>query len=372
MKDNIFSILGVQSKEDSISNAIAFSFNNSLIFRRFFLESLCQKDINKYSKSFAYTRVSLGSSGVPDIVITLESNNECEIVVIENKLKAGEGENQTIRYSSPQAKKEIVSRFFPKHDHPIHFTFIFLTLFPDQKPASSDFQVRLHSLFSEIFTKAKDWENATVKQLIEAWANLTENFYGRGQVSDHDDFCERLKDTDLLDGGYLYFRSAFGKMQLPGDLQIDYFFRSSELGRKYYGVVINKPSWYPKEILKINDGWQMDPNAFHLHFEPQYNLLNENISLFLHYEVNPYETEKWVRKNIRQNEYKQYLEKRSSFIEHMRREALPYWVIGGGSNQVAKAVYDFRGRSFLEVKREIENSLSIATCLLDRILHINI
>ena len=69
MEMNIFRILGIQAREDAISNVLAYSFNTPPSFRDVFLESICEKDPKKYTKCEAHTRLSTTTSGVPDIVL---------------------------------------------------------------------------------------------------------------------------------------------------------------------------------------------------------------------------------------------------------------------------------------------------------------
>lgn len=97
IEDNIFRVLGIQSREDCVSNALAYAFNTSLAYRRSFLRYICEKDPDQYNlrSCHAFTRISTGAPGIPDLVLALENSVCSEIVVIENKLKAEEGDDQT-------------------------------------------------------------------------------------------------------------------------------------------------------------------------------------------------------------------------------------------------------------------------------------
>src|SRR5687768_10845633 len=137
VEDNIFRVLGIQSREDCVSNALAYAFNTSLAFRRAFLRCICEKDPDQYNSCQAFTRISTGAPGIPDLVLAIENSVCAEIVVIENKLKAEEGDDQTQRYASKEAVAALSRRLLP--GRPIgEPSFVFLTLFPDQQPAAGN------------------------------------------------------------------------------------------------------------------------------------------------------------------------------------------------------------------------------------------
>ena len=98
---NIMDILGVTYKEDIISNLLAHSLINSVSFKTTSLENLVQlKNVSSYTVK-AYIRIGT-SMGIPDIVIALKWDEvNCDkLIIIENKLKATEGYEQTKRYTN--------------------------------------------------------------------------------------------------------------------------------------------------------------------------------------------------------------------------------------------------------------------------------
>ena len=144
MGDNIYCVLGIQSHEDCISNALAYAFNVSSAFRQGFLRQICGKVPDRYDSFQAFTRVSAGEPGIPDIVLALGKASGAEIVVIENKLKAEEGSDQTERYCSKEAVEGLCNRLLP--GKPIgEASFVFLTLFPDQEPAADALHPGYHT-----------------------------------------------------------------------------------------------------------------------------------------------------------------------------------------------------------------------------------
>jgi len=364
MKNNLFAVLGIQTREDCISNALAYAINTSKSFRDQFMKQVCGKDLSKYTSVTAYTRISAGASGIPDIVITLESQSNADIVVIENKLKADEGNDQTIRYSSREAIDTLMKRLLPEKTLG-EASFIFLTLFPDQHPGDQQYAVHRHSELPDVVSKMSEWDNELAKQLITDWLALVKSFYERENVSLSDIFHDVLADGNLLDGGFLYFRQALAQLSLPGSLELEGFFRSSQQGRRYYGAIISKDLWHPSEMTEVSGAWNLEPQtSFNIHLEPQYNVLSGVFNCFLHYEVNPYEPERWVKANISASQYSEYLDRRNKFSSLLQNQSLSGWSFGGGSNQIAKTSFG----TYKEVKTTLELEIGRIAQAIDTVL----
>lgn len=368
MTDNLFTVLGIQTREDCVSNVLAYAINASQSFRAQFLRQICGKDSSRYTATKAYTRISAGVSGIPDIVITLESSSKADIVVIENKLKAEEGNDQTIRYSSNEAVDALMSRLLPEKvlGEP---SFVFLTLFPDQHPAAQKYTVHWHSELKAVVAGISEWGSELAKQLISDWLALVESFYEKVKVAPSDNFYDKLTDDNRLDGAFLYFRSALGQLVLPIALELEGFFRSSQQGRHYYGAIISKDSWHPSEMEEVSGAWSLDPlTNFNIHLEPQYNVLSGVFNCFLHYEINPYEPERWVKSNIPADQYNAYTERRTKFVSGLQAQALPGWSFGGGSNQIAKVAFDFSKSTYAEVRTTLEREIERMSQAIDSVL----
>jgi hypothetical protein len=188
-------------------------------------------------------------------VLALENPACAEIVVIENKLKAEEGADQTQRYASKDAVAALSRRLLP--GRPIgEPSFVFLTLFPDQQPTAGNlYLVKRHSDLQSVAAAIPSWENRVAEQLIRDWLALTAEFYTKAQVSLSDKFSDKLSDDSGLDSGYLYFRCALEQLSLPEGLDLEWFFRSSQQGRRYYGAIISKEAWHPGKMTNLSDSW---------------------------------------------------------------------------------------------------------------------
>lgn len=365
---NLFNVLGVQSREDCVSNALCYAFNKSPSFMRSFLKHICdKKDPERYELCKAHTRVSTGTPGIPDLVLTLEKPSSVEIVVIENKLNAEEGDNQTSRYSSKEAIESLWNN--PKLElkkQKGETSFVFLTLFPDQLPKDSQYLKKQHSDLQKVAAEIPKWDDRLAQQLINDWLALTRKFYEKEQVSLSDNFFYNLKDDSGLDGGYMFFRSAMNNLDLPDGFEKPGLYRASEQGRHYYGAQFWKKDWQPGSME--TGSHKLEPHHFQIHFEFQYSVLYDTLSYFLHYETNPYLTKKWVDKNVEKIQYETWRNRRKQFQNELMTK-LPDWSFSPNRyNQLAK--FDTRnfGKSYAEVKSSLEGLILRATPAIDSVL----
>lgn len=367
MKDNILKVLGVQSREDSISNTLAYGITKSTEIQDFFLSNICNVN-TKYNTCKAYTRVSTGDTGIPDLVIVCDASDTAELIVIENKLKAEEGMDQTEKYASDDSIKTLHQKLcphLPKEN--VNVKFIFITLFPDQRPSSSKFVTKKHGELLPL--KEKLSVDKLPEQLLKDWFELVDSFYKNSIVDEKDILYEKLQDHDGLDGGYLYFRTFLSSLELPNGILNEGFFRDSRQGRRYYGAIFSKDSWHPAEMKENNGYWSIDPDkVFNIHFEPQFDVLNGIFNIYLHYEINPYQTASWAKENLPREQYAKYKDKREKFAKELKSEGLPKWVFGGGSNQIAKVQLDFQNHSAKDAIMEIESIIDKTSQAIDSVL----
>ena len=213
MDEKILENLQILDKEDLITNLIVYCannyrVNNYLLFGNDFLNFLGVKGKFKEIKS----RVQVKGVGTPDMVLIYEdSNGKLKAVIIENKLKADEGRDQTENYSKGREKiKNKINAEITK--------FIFLTLFEDQKPKyeySKDkpdgFRQETYKHFRKEVLCKHELKGVWKKLLDELSENLKE-FY-EYKVKDKDIIFENLKcDDDNLGKNYNYFKSIFNNI----------------------------------------------------------------------------------------------------------------------------------------------------------------
>jgi PD-(D/E)XK nuclease superfamily len=184
MADNLFQVLGIQSREDCVSNAMAYAFNASEKFRRSFLDLICGKRGADYAEARAHTRISAGIQGVPDIVLVCQSGRETELIIIENKLRAEEGNDQTERYASPKTIETLRTRLCPDR-RTVKESFVFLTLFPDQEPKSRRYATKQYKELSRTFGDYA-LKTTLADSLMYDWLSLVQSFYSKEHVAPGD------------------------------------------------------------------------------------------------------------------------------------------------------------------------------------------
>lgn len=366
MRDNLFAVLGIQSREDCVSNALAYAFNASPSFRNEFLHVICGINLKEYTSTRAYTEISTGRLGMPDIVITLEAQARADLVIIENKLEP-DLNDRTSRYSSARAIADLRNRLLPGKELG-DTTFVFLTLFPDQHPTCPAYAIHWHSELKQLAAAISDCGNELAKRLISDWLALVESFYEKENVHPSDQFYEKLAHDNGFDGGYLYFRRALEKLDLPAALELKYF-RYGDQGRRYYCADISKEAWHPAEMKEVSGSWSLDPSTnYRIRLESRYDILSGVFNCFLHYEVNTYELEGWLKENIPPDQYNGYLERRIKFAAELQLQPIPGWLFGDGSYEIAKTTFDFSISTYAEVKTTLEREIGKMAQAIDSVI----
>jgi hypothetical protein len=364
MSDNILTILGIQSREDAITNLLAHCFNSIQEFQPVFLRSVCGCEPVAAEQWHAFTRLTLSDSGIPDLVLNGRRSDRNRIIVIENKLKADEGDDQTVRYSSEGATRFLLQRFAAAETP----AYVFLTLFPDQQPRAGAFW-RM-ATYRDLLHGARSTSlppSCTGTRLLSDWLELVADFYSFETTDPDDLLLERLQADNGLEGNFLYFTSFVRGLHLPPGLDLEDWFRSSQTGRRYFGAVISKPDWHPEEMVPTpSGGWHIDATKhYNIHIEPQFNVLAGVLSLYIHYEINPYRPNHWFVENVSANERQAYLDARQRFVSSLEKRRPANLAIGGGCNQIAKATYDFTGASTAAAAREVERLIESASAAID-------
>ncbi|MGB9419722.1 MAG: PD-(D/E)XK nuclease family protein [Candidatus Acidiferrum sp.] len=334
---NLLEVLGISSKEDVISNLLRYCLEVSPTFCKVFLDSICGICSSDLNKARAFTRISTDSSGIPDLVIAAESSRQRHLVILENKLKANEGDDQTVRYSSAECVREVKNRI-GWSGIPVTETFVFLTLFPDQEPGAQVFRRVTYEDLLKAAPAFEAVEDSLAHLLLEAWVSLLKRFYSKGSVSPEDFLLTKLQETDPLEGNFLYFKSFVETLSLSRNLTVEQTFRSSAQGRRFFGAIISKDSWHPAEMQELSEKYELDGRKhFNIHFEPQFHYLKGVMELYVHYEVNPYQTAEWVKTHVRAEQLAAYTNVREQFVNELRKKSGSDLLIGGRTNQIAKA-----------------------------------
>lgn len=290
---NIWGVLGIERREDSVTNLLAYCINNSQEFaRRFADEALQMPALNSAT---AMTRRRIPGAGIPDLILV---GTSCAAVV-ENKLKSGEGFRQRLRYSSPTAQSGLRSLFQLQSDAKL--AYFYLTLFPPEDHAAEiehafkriDYDGLL-GVLADTYTEL----DATVQRLL---GDLVENlrcFYERGRVEPHDRVAQVLeRDGDPLGGSFLAFRKIMAGVTPPNGVRYRGSWKANRSGNPTFACQFYRDAWQPNEgAADLKD---LEPRRhFSVHVEPTYVVLKKRMKVKLHFETYPYATRRVLRKKV--------------------------------------------------------------------------
>jgi hypothetical protein len=365
---NLLTILGVQNREDVITSAIAYCFNRSPDYRRAFLAAVGLPGKAALLAAKAHTRMATGSSGVPDLVIAGKAGSEHALLVVENKMAAMEGDDQTARYASQECRSALASRYDLDASR-LDAHYVLLTLFPDQPAQAPEFRGVTYQRFLEQSFRLSPPQEPWVTHLVQAWNELLAGFYTCGTLDPSDHVLAKLQTEDPLEGSYVYFRNLIRSIELPTGLFLQGTYRNSAQGRRYYLAQITKDPWEPEEMHKVGTKYRLDPaTCFSIHIEPQFNTLTGGFAVYLHYETNPYYPETWVRDNVVREDQAAYQQRRARFIDTLRQAPPPHFGFGGGRNQVGKLSVSLEGKTLQRAQTHLSALFAGLSTAVDRVL----
>lgn len=296
---NTITTLGSFYREDVVTDLLANLINSEPKFAYWFSEAICNTYVKENEHIKASTRVGLGKGiGTPDLILEKITNNETNlIIVIENKLGALEGVEQTNRYASEQGKK-ILKKELEVNEN-VSIRFLFLTLDPYTPAVNKEFQKNDYRAFLGV-----DWStyvnHPIAHQLLSDYSQLLEEFYQP---------IINSKPTDKIAETTKYLNGLQKKLIWINMLQQT--FQSSELqmtfgeaggsGRSTAVFLFSKRDWKRDKY----DGQVLRPTSANIHFELSINLLGYSKvqDFHLHYEPNPYKPKKDYQKVPGYSEY---------------------------------------------------------------------
>jgi hypothetical protein len=364
--DNVLEELDLATREDVITDLLAYCLRRSAELRFAFFDNL---GLAVPADPKFTTRPLVPTAGIPDLVAHWTSPLP-GLLVLEHKLSADEGPGQTQSYASEACRNGLIKKFLTPSQDPVNVHYVILALFADVEPSSARFRKCTHQELCKAFRPLVARQPGLIPPLLGAWIELVDRFHGHAVLADDDLVADALRREDPLEGAFLYFRSLLASLILPAGFALESTFRNSQQGRRYYGAQISKPDWHPSKWKETNGIYDLDPNTcFHIHFEPQYNVLTGTLSLYLHYEINPYRPSAWAKSNFPKDLLLGYEERRCRFIEALQHCGIRDLRIGGRSNQVAKATLSLEGRRAKQVRESFQNIVCDTAASVDKILH---
>ncbi|WP_017212382.1 hypothetical protein [Clostridium beijerinckii] len=320
----------------------------------------------------AKARIST-SLGIPDIVVTMENKQKAIILIIENKLKADEGYEQTLRYSEENCKKKLYeySNVNIKYED-VEFKSIFLTLITEQIPSSKEFvNISYKDLLDNVNIKLED---NYLNRVYCDFVKIFEDFYKGLDVSEEDKVLEILCEDMDSEKVYIRFMNIMRGLKSKTGLSRCVFDRVNAKGRASFIAKISKDSWCGNEEINLKDDvYKVSDKTFNIHFEEPFDIFNKKIKLPLHYETNPYIPKDKLIKKSKPEDYKKYNDKRDSVKEiiHEKISILNDSNIKkyNGSNQIASINIDIDlNVTVREFKELIINYMDKVSTMVDEAL----
>ncbi|WP_394139435.1 PD-(D/E)XK nuclease family protein [Cytobacillus oceanisediminis] len=366
---NTIALLNSFYREDVITDLISNLINSEENYAKWFARSIC--DVSDTDARFvSKTRISLGRGiGTPDLVIERKVNYKTDlIIVIENKLGALEGAEQTNRYASDKGKGKLYSTLKVEQDVPIKF--LFLTLDPYTPAKNSSFDKKDYLDFVHV-----DWNNVikdeAARKIMYDFSSLLKEFYEPiTSAKLTDNIAAKTKNLNALQKKLIWIKMLQTVQDtLPNRLTMT-FGEAGGFGRNAAVFLFSKREWLQNRF----DGEKLLANSMNIHFELSINLLNfSKVSDFaLHYEPNPYKPKKDYSNVEGYKEYELLREKRYDYLHQLIKDLdqKELFAIRKGSNSILRININNNQR-FEDVVRELIAVMEKLTPLIDHMVNIS-
>ncbi|PAD67410.1 hypothetical protein CHH83_18925 [Bacillus sp. 7586-K] len=304
---NTFDALNIFYREDTISDFLVTCFKDSPPFTTRFLHEAGIKLEEGFSFDVK-TRVGLGKTiGTPDIVIRASSGDRMKLIIIENKMGAAEGHEQTNRYESSEARARIAKRYKMPLEK-IEFHFIFLALDTTAQPKNSQFIFLNYQIFLKDSWHVNDEK---LRLLFNDFQEKLAIFYRPIEKP-----LESLETNLKMDGmqrkicwqAILYDAFSANK---------DLLLRWGEVGgagRNNFLFLITKTNWTSNESFH-EAGLS---KTFNVHIDTYINMLDNRTNnvneIGIRFETYPYVPHKKIQNHP---EYQRFLDNKTEFGERL-------------------------------------------------------
>ncbi len=137
-----------------------------------------------------------------------------------------------------------------------------------------------------------------------------------GEISPDGDLLAALGAVPGM--GFLRFDWFINWLRLPEELRCQRLDEHRRCRHFYLGK-FGKASWAPEQMWEKKPSLRLvPPTCFNIHIEEEYSVLHRKFPLALHYETNPWQSQEWLKRNLRRGDYQAYLNRRDRFIEALR------------------------------------------------------
>ncbi|MEA4989187.1 MAG: PD-(D/E)XK nuclease family protein [Anaerovorax sp.] len=378
MKDDkdVFEILGINSREDSYTELIKNAFDNSKEFKDNFCILFAGYKSDDFELSVrcasVYIDISTKNKEIPDMILYSKNNNE--LILIENKIFSGEGYEQTNRYSKSIFLESVKMQFEMKDAKFDKFYFITLD---GQKAKSDKFVSMSWSNMISDCSKNVVFQDERLKLLMNDLIEKSIHYMNFKEPSGNTTFKHYFKNCKKWVTKSRAFEVAFKNSckDIAKKYNVEYTFgiQNNRNGEQLL-IVFQNQQWikYSLKAINLNDlsEEELDEygNCRNIHVELNWTERENRISLFIHYETNPYlkrrELENYPAKLI-----ERYNENKEIFKQKVYRQIPCGWMKVGRFLTVAKteisikddttwcSIYEWLNTNFDKAFKCIEASL---------------
>lgn len=300
---NTFQALNIFYREDVISDFLKTCFEDSSQFLSRFLQN-AEISYDEAQTVKIYNRKALGKSiGIPDMLIVIEGETN-KVVVIENKLGAAEGDTQTERYFTTEARRKISDIFTLQMDR-TEFSFVYLTLDTTTSPNEAQYK---HVFYSQFLNGQWLLQDASLQLLFSDFKQMLEQFYLPLQSP-----IQTLSTNVALDQmqkKIVWQTLLFEKFNEYRQFIFDWG-NVGGSGRNNFLFLISKSNWRSSQSFDVTGL----ANTFYVHVDTYINLLGEQSTVRevgVRFETNPYRPKKYIEQV---EGYKEFVEMKRKFGE---------------------------------------------------------
>jgi hypothetical protein len=349
---NIFDALNIFYREDTISDFLVNCFKDSNEFLLHFLNEATIYLNDQYDFNVE-TRVGLGKSiGTPDIVIRATIDNNIKLIIIENKMGAAEGHEQTNRYESTEAR----TRNARKYGVPFENVEFHLALDITAKPENSQFRFLNYQMFLK-----GNWQlnDEKLRVIFKDFQEMLEQFYSpirRPYESLESDFKMDGMQRKICWQSILYetFYSNEDLLLSWGEV--------GRAGRNNFLFLITKREWTSNESFH-EVGLS---KTFNVHVDTYINMLdygnNTVKEIGIRFETFPYEPHSKI-KNV--PGYKRFLDNKRIFGEKLYDHAKKQKTLAKHRNsKLLVMTIPIQGKTIQETVQNIKEQVeAIVDCI---------
>ncbi|MFR4996294.1 MAG: hypothetical protein ACLUDK_03685 [Clostridium paraputrificum] len=304
---NTMDLLGITFNEEIIGNMIVGLINNSNNFKNAFgkhileIPNICDFEVKAYTKNAT-------SRGIPDIIVTAENADEIIISVVEEKLKANSGHNQTFIYTEDVVKEELIQGYDNKE---VKFKCIYLTLIEDELKGNGGYISKtFKDLINDVWVEIED---EGLNRLYKDFGANMIRYYSIKELPSNTQSINILLDSNEKEKMFIHFRTMLLSLDYPDNLFVKFFGKGS--GGDELSFISNfvKNRWIGEEVKWEHGLYEVGEETYEIHIEAKFHVTSEKLVLYVHYEPNPYVT-RYKLKNVANSINVDAFEKRRNLV----------------------------------------------------------